>query len=79
MASSCPSPTPDDVFVGDVPFSEYTQALLKRVVATTLASNALPLGNDHEFYRSYQSVGDNLTRQQERLLSMTQVRPIPAL
>lgn len=57
---------------GDPAFAEYAQGLLQRLVKTTVASNALPLGDEHDFYKSYGAATKALAAHQAHLLSSIQ-------
>lgn len=58
---------------GDWPFPEFLTSFYKHLVAATVASNALPLGDDYAFYNSYGDVARTLGQQQTALLASIQV------
>jgi hypothetical protein len=57
---------------GDLDFKAYTQQLFKSLVRATVASNALPVGDDHDFYNSYPQVSQDLAARRTHLLSTIQ-------
>lgn len=58
---------------GNAAFPEFLQAFYKNLVTATVASNALPLGDDHEYYKSFGAFTRTLGEQQNALLSSIQV------